>query len=308
MVNQQILIEEGHQRLVRARHGYLLYNRHDTVIGRLIETYGEYFEAEVDVFRRFIAPGDFVMDVGANIGTHSLAMARLAGPAGVVMAFEPQRLVYQTLCANMALNSLSNVYCINAAVGATAGRLDLAEPAPEIDNNFGGAELSLLAQNAGAPPIEQIVLDDVRGTGPVRLIKIDVEGMEIEVLRGARNLIAEFRPILYVENDRIAGSPALLAELDDLGYACWWHLPPYVTSDNFFQERSRIFPIAFIDRGGPAMEPIGFAINLLCAPRAHQLAVRGLRPASNVNEHPCMREHVASFTRSTGMDIPVISG
>ncbi|TFG83046.1 MAG: FkbM family methyltransferase, partial [Chromatiales bacterium] len=71
--------------LLEAGHGYVLYNKNDT-------------------------------DIGANIGTHTLALARLVGQQGLVFAFEPQRIVFQTLCANMALNSLDNVHCINSAV------------------------------------------------------------------------------------------------------------------------------------------------------------------------------------------------
>ncbi|HYH40041.1 MAG TPA: FkbM family methyltransferase [Azospirillum sp.] len=116
-----LLGESGTNRLVRARHGFMLFNRHDTVVGRSLAYYGEYFESEVRLFRQMVRSGDVVIDAGANIGTHTLALARATGPTGRVLAFEPVRLNHQLLCANMALNSLTQVEC-TAIAEVTNGR------------------------------------------------------------------------------------------------------------------------------------------------------------------------------------------
>lgn len=305
MHSRGVLVEEGYQRLVKARHGYVLYNRNDMVIGRLIELYGEYFEGEVDAFRRFVRPGDLVVDVGANIGVHTLALARLVGPRGSVLAFEPQRLVYQTLCANIALNSLDHVQCLHAALDEVPGLLHLLDADPRVENNFGGAELAMLAGDARAAAVPRLVLDEVLGDRMPRLIKIDVEGMEAAVLRGARQVLARATPVLYVENDRIERSPALLALLEELGYAAYWHLPAYVQAANFFANDARPFPVAFVDRGGEYLDAIGFAVNLLCVHRSGGIRLQGLPEVGGPDEHPYRRD--CAVRLSNGV-IPVLRG
>lgn len=306
MSERSILIENGHQRLVRGRHGYVLYNRNDVVIGRLIELYGEYFESEVDIFRRFLSAGDVAMDIGANIGTHVLAMARLVGARGAVFAFEPQRIVFQTLCANMALNSLDNVYCVNAAVADTAGQLHLGDPDPTVPNNFGGAAVKLLTGADSLPPVAQLVLDEYFSLDQLRLVKIDVEGMEAAVLRGARRTLSRCKPVLYVENGFAERSPELLMLLQELGYQCYWHLPVYVGEGNYFGESARPFPVAFVDRGGSYLDSIGFAVNMLCVHTTLGLSIQGLRLISDPREHPYDRNYMHLFIDGTAGRFPLL--
>jgi FkbM family methyltransferase len=306
MNHPRLLLEQGHQRLIKARYGNVLYNRNDTVIGRLIETYGEYFEAEVNIFRAFVAPGDVVIDVGANIGVHALALASLVGPSGVVFAFEPQRLAFQTLCANMALNSLDNAHCVNAAVSDSAGTLRLSDANPDAPNNFGGVALSTAAGPPRSPPVPQLVLDDYLAVDRLKLVKIDVEGMEAAVLRGARRTLAAFKPVLYVENDRVENSPELISLLGELGYHLYWHLPVYVTGDNFFGSVEKLFPIGLVDRGGAHLDGVGFAVNLLCIHASLNIPLDGLRRVTNPLEHPYRRDCTQLFSGNDGAGIPVL--
>lgn len=73
------IIEEGHLRLKHCHHGWMLYNARDQFIGRSLDLYGEFSELECQVFAKLIRPGQTVYDVGANIGAHTLAFARLVG-------------------------------------------------------------------------------------------------------------------------------------------------------------------------------------------------------------------------------------
>lgn len=295
MPEQRPLLDEGHQRLIRAKHGYVLCNRNDAVIGRLVQAYGEYFEGEVDIFRSVLRPGDVALDIGANIGVHTLALARLVGRSGFVLAFEPQRLVFQTLCANVALNSLDNVHCVNAAVSDSIGTLNLFDANPDVPNNFGGVELAILAGTTGAPRVSQLTLDDYLEVASLRLMKIDVEGMESAVVRGARRALARFKPVLYVENDRVDASPELLALLMELGYQAYWHFPAYVGAENYFGNPDRLYPLGLVDRGGRYLEPIGLAVNLLCLPAPANGPPPGLRAVAGPQEHPCRRECAGAF-------------
>lgn len=261
--------------LTETRHGPFLYNRHDVYIGRALERYGEWSEGELALLGQVVRPGMVVVDAGANIGTHTVPLARAVGPRGLVYAFEPQRLVYQTLAANVALNSLTNVYCQQRALGATAGiarlpALDYAAP-----NNFGGVELgpTLAPATEAVPdadaaptpagePVEVARLDDF-GLAACHLIKVDVEGMELAVLRGALDTIRRCQPALYVEADREDRRDAVIWWLDDHGYALYWHAVPLYSAKNYKGNPEDIFPGIV-------------SLNLLALPKSIPQEVAGL--------------------------------
>src|ERR1700759_4504087 len=100
------LVENRYLGVKRCRHGGFMFNRNDAYIGRSLDLYGEWCDFEIQLLSRFINPGDTVVDVGANIGTHTVAFANLVGAGGVVPAFEPQRRLFQMLSGNVALNAL----------------------------------------------------------------------------------------------------------------------------------------------------------------------------------------------------------
>src|SRR5262252_6457145 len=181
--------------LKQCRDGLMLLNTNDAFVGKSLMEYGEFSQGEVDLLQAVVKPGSTVLDVGANIGALTIPLARMVGPQGTVFAYEPQRMCYYLLCANVALNNLSNVVCLQNAVGKESGRMDI----PELDfsqpNNFGGLELRSEYPDAkGKCSVKLIRLDD---TPFARLdfIKIDVEGMEPEVMMGAKEIIKKHRPI-----------------------------------------------------------------------------------------------------------------
>jgi Flp pilus assembly protein TadD len=110
-------------------------------IGRSLERYGEFSEGECDLLRQMVRPGQVVVEAGANIGAHTLVLSQLVGPAGRVYAFEPQRVVFQILCGNLALNGCLNVVCREVALGDQPGQLRVPPIDYQRENNFGGVEL-----------------------------------------------------------------------------------------------------------------------------------------------------------------------
>jgi FkbM family methyltransferase len=256
------IMERGHLRLIQARHGLFLYNRNDRFIGRSLETYGEWCEAELALLRPCVRSGSLVLDIGANIGTHTVPLAKWAGPAGRVIAFEPQRLVFQTLCANVALNGLTNVVCLNKGVGRAPGMVRVPVLNPEAALNFGSVRL---AGTDGGEPTEIMTVDGL-GLPACHLMKIDVEGMEAEVLEGAAATIARCRPVLFVENNTTDGAGRVIEGVFRLGYRAWWHLGRYFAPDNHFSHAADIFA---------SYRP---EANMLCLPAGSAATVGGLEP------------------------------
>ena len=125
----------------QCRHGLMVFNRHDQFIGKALKVYGEYSEGEYDVFSQVVKPGDTVIEAGANLGAHTLGLAQLAGPNGRVYAFEPQRLMFQTLLGNAALNSLTNIYGFQKALSNAPGKLLVPLQDCEKEVNWGGLAL-----------------------------------------------------------------------------------------------------------------------------------------------------------------------
>lgn len=228
---------DGFNRMCQARAGLMLYNRHDMYIGRSLELYGEFSEGEVELFRQTIKPGMLAVEVGANIGAHTLALSKLVGDQGRVFAFEPQRIVYQTLCANLALNSVLNVDCRCLAVGAEAGSLFVPPLDYNATNNFGG--LGLGGYASGEPT--QVITLDALNLPRCEFLKADVEGMELEVIKGAEATIRRCQPMLYIENDREEKSSALIRYIDSLEYDLYWHRPPLFNPSNFLKNPENVF-------------------------------------------------------------------
>ena len=208
-------------KLADCRYGKMVFPINDFYIGRGFDLYGEFSEGEVALFRRLVRPGDVVVEVGANIGAHTVPLAQLAGPKGAVFAFEPQRLIFQLLCANIAINSLANVWAMQSALGIGEGTARVPDLDPTCLQSFGSLSLPQQAEGEEMP----LVAIDEFPIPRCRLLKIDVEGMELDVIRGAQQLIARARPLLYVENDREEKAMPLASHIVGLGYRNYWHLP-----------------------------------------------------------------------------------
>ena len=214
--------------------GLVLYNENDEYVGRSIAHYGDYQREETKLFSKYVKKGDSVLEIGANIGTHTLWFANRVGDEGRVLAFEPQRLIFQTLCANMALNSKTNVDCKQMGAGSTQKITKVPVLDPEVENNFGG--LSIKDHEEGEEvaivPIDHINLSRCD------FLKIDVEGMEPDVLMGGLHTIHNLQPVIYIEVDRQKNNPLLLEIMDSLNYKVEQHTPPLHSPD---YEQENIF-------------------------------------------------------------------
>ena len=229
-------------------HGQMLFDADDTYVGRALRELGQYSGEEAMLMCLLIEPGWVVIEAGAHIGTMTVPMAR---KCAALYAFEPQRLMFQLLCANLALNGLANVRAFEQALGETEGQCLVPTRPLSGSHNTGGCTLK------GVKEGDAVRCRSVDSLGLPRLdlLKADVEEMELEVLRGARKTIAAFRPLLYLESN--TDHEPLFDELKALGYDAYWHFPPLLV-----EERNSI----------PTMV---VSTNLLCYPKEHTARVGG---------------------------------
>jgi len=204
-----------------ARFRILLPNAADDYIQKRLATEGRPYEAEMLAdMRGRLAPGDLVLDVGANIGNHTLYLASVGAR---VAAFEANAALAGPLQASVALNGFNDRVSVRATgVGRAAGTARFDRLTPE---NLGGQALAL-----GEGDIAVIALDSLSFDRPARMIKIDVEGMELDVLAGAEALIARDRPLLYVE----CADASAFAAVAALSTAPPWCIPIAVPSFAYF--------------------------------------------------------------------------
>lgn len=262
-----LIYDGGRHALRQTRDGLLLYHTRDQFVGRSIAELGEFSKDESDFLKANLNIGDTVLEVGANLGALTVGLARKVGRQGRVHAFEPQRAVFALLCANAALNDLDQIRPWNLAVDAAPGSLTVPPTDYDGSANFGGIAMvrgTAAGDRVDAVSLDQHLADEPWTPGGLRLIKVDVEGMEFDVLQGARRLIGEFQPLIYAENDRKENSPALIGWLFEAGYHVYWHLVPYFTTDNFYQcDRD-----PFLETHGTRL----LSVNIIGVPRHGEIA------------------------------------
>jgi FkbM family methyltransferase len=194
-------------RLVVAETAYgfaIIVNPREDEYQAQMFVHGTYEPATLRLMTEYLRQGDVVMDVGANIGLMSLHAARLVGPEGRVWSFEPSPFILERLQENIALNGFENVIsAINVALG---DRSEVREVFRYPGVNLGRTSL---IHSGGGVADGKVAVDTVdhvvsaNGIDEVRFLKVDVEGFELQVLRGAQSLLKSAAPpILCVEMSR----------------------------------------------------------------------------------------------------------
>ncbi|XPV69997.1 MAG: FkbM family methyltransferase [Halarcobacter sp.] len=232
-------MDKNFNKLIKARNGYCLFNKNDKYIGYSLEKYGEFSHLEVELFKQICKKGDTIIEVGANIGAHTQFFSNRVGHSGKILAFEPQRIVFQTLCANISINSMTNVYTYHMALSNEEGTALIAPIDYTKLGNFGGISIE---NSRKGESVQQKTLDDfIEQVDNLKLIKVDVEGMEEKVLKGAKKIIKKYKPFLYVENDRQEKSQSLIEYIKSLDYELYWHMPKLYNPNNFYKSSENIF-------------------------------------------------------------------
>jgi FkbM family methyltransferase len=224
-------------------HGTLIVNRLDYHMLSQHAGYGVGFEilekgtfqaSEIDstltildLRRKHWGDGVVAIDCGANVGTHTIEWAKKMTGWGIVIAIEAQERIFYALAGNIAINNCFNAQAIHAAVSEKNGTMTIPLPNYLAPASFGSLELK---QRDNPEFIGQVIDYSSQNLATVRtlsldslnlprtdLIKIDVEGMELEVLRGAAKSIERSKPILFVEAIKV-DKDELRAALEGFGY------------------------------------------------------------------------------------------
>lgn len=190
-------------------YGNMLVNRFDGNQTTQLLTTGHAIDfPEIDIVKQFIEPGTNAVDIGTCFGCWTLAFSKKAAK---VYSFEAQRIVYNQLCGSLALNAIENVFAYNVAVGSKSGILDVPKYSYYAPLEFGcvyfcprtvQGEMKQEVQPS-TETVNLVTLDSYNLTN-VSVIKIDVEGMEVDVLEGAKKTIETNRPVLCVEMFMVA--------------------------------------------------------------------------------------------------------
>ena len=200
-------------------------------IAEVIRKTGTFYEAEMlaDARSRLFYPACAV-DVGAHVGNHTVYFARVLGVR--TFAFEPYPETFRHLEANVAGNGLTGLCTLrNVAVGAATSRAR-AEPA-----SAGNSGMATVALDPGGA-VEVVALNEALQSEPrIDIIKIDVEGWELDVLRGSAEVLARHRPLLYVEIMEETFD-TVREHLSAAGYQCWKRFN--VTPTFLFLPRERL--------------------------------------------------------------------
>jgi len=198
--------------VANTKFGRLIVNVNDTFIGQEIIQKGYWAEDDIELIRKLLdlrcalQERIVVYDVGANIGTHSLALAAIFGARIRIRAFEAQSSIHKMFCDTMALNGLGNVTCHwNAVSDGNGDSIEIRLPDYNKANNFGGLELlpanrsdnQHMARDGATEMVATVTLDSF--DEKVDFIKMDIEGMEHIALEGAKKTITTHRPICFVE-------------------------------------------------------------------------------------------------------------
>ncbi|NDD57819.1 MAG: FkbM family methyltransferase [Chlamydiae bacterium] len=227
--------------LLSTNHGTMIVNRNDYCenegyvfgVGASLFLKSCYDPEEVALILHLLSEcrlmnGDGVVaiDCGANIGVHTIEWSKHMHEWGVVFSFEAQERIFYALAGNITINNCLNAQAFNVAVGSKCEQIEIPEPNYLLPTSFGSLELKqhdrsefigqTFSSDSKKRTVNQVSIDSL-GLGRIDFIKIDVEGMEKEVIDGALEAIHKFRPVIFLEYLK-SDEQSLINTLAHLGY------------------------------------------------------------------------------------------
>jgi FkbM family methyltransferase len=190
--------------------------RYREVLGFSTLVSGSFEASEAQFLRSFARPGTIAIDVGANVGVFNIPLAQAVGPAGRVLAFEPAPDNCARLRANVRRNELGNVTAFEVALGSIRGKAMLALASDPAFHTLAERRESATLLEVAVVPLDGFW--DPDKDEAVSVLKIDVEGVEVDVLRGAQRVIETSHPVVLAEARTADKLDELIEHLTPLGY------------------------------------------------------------------------------------------
>lgn len=220
------------------KHGKFTFFENDTIIGKSLNLYGEYCEWEIMALEQIIEPEWHILDIGANVGTHTIPFSKLAY-RGHVHAFEPNEFSRQLLEKNLLDNKVSNVTSFPYAIGRNNGKSYIGTYNIAVPGNYG--EMSTIHSSEYMELTDTMRLDAIKFER-VDLIKMDIEGAEPQALKGGKHTLAKFLPTVFVECNKADNLRHIYTRFRRLGYSkMYWCPVRNYNPDNFFGYEKNVF-------------------------------------------------------------------
>ena len=224
----------------QSRYGSFLHFSNDDPIGACLHHYGEWAQQEFDFFDQFLTAESNVIDVGANIGTHSVYFSKKCNQ-GNVIAIEPQIYIFEMLAANLLLNGCYNTVPVHAGASSKAGVVRMVNINPFNGQQINYGEFKINYDTNEGIETNIITLDKYVSLSKFNLIKLDVEGLEVDVLNGAKKLLKKHKPFLYIEFNNKKGNDKLLNQIYEFDYVPYWHIYSKHNPNNYNKQTKNVW-------------------------------------------------------------------
>ncbi|MEE3504587.1 FkbM family methyltransferase [Acidiphilium acidophilum] len=210
----------------------------DKIISESIKNYGEWAENEIKFISQFIEDGFVVADIGSFIGTHAVAFSKFVGKNGNVYAFEARSEFFDYLKENVEQNKLLNVILSNVGIGRSEYDVPVLQLDLSIPDNFGGISIGRADTKTGHIKIKTL---DSFYIKKLDLIKLDVEGMELDALHGAENTISRCRPVIIAECNSLKDGIDIINWCNLHKYYCYGVIFMAYNELNYFDNAINMF-------------------------------------------------------------------
>lgn len=217
------LYKSKYTMIAPAKHGMFSFFLNDDPIGTSLGIYGEWAEQEFDVIDKLITTDSNCLDIGANVGTHTIPLAKKCYK-GFTFAIEPQFYIFQNLNTNIFINDCSNVIPYNVGISNDIDFTVGAVYNPSNIQGFNYGQFKITERAEEGIGVSCVKLDQLELYGKsIDFIKMDVESHECSALLSGKQIITTDKPHMYIEFNDDDGNDEMLKILKQYGYNCYWH-------------------------------------------------------------------------------------